>query len=395
MAERDADRSPTIDGQPSSVPAAIEAAARLLRDARRPLVYLLDQAPNEAYRIAVGIADRLGAVIDSATSSAHGSSILAFQTTGKVTATFGETRHRADLVVFWGDHVTADCPCYVDRVVNAPGMFVPRGRADRYCVEVGSSDGVNSLHADLHLPLRANADLEALMTIRALLRGISVDAEQLERETSVPLAAWQTLAERMKQARYGLIVSGRSLTATRGAAASAEQLFRLVAELNDHTRFVCQSLGAGGNLCGADNVLAWQTGFPFAVDLARGFPRYSPGEYAAEQLLARGEVDAALVVGGDPAEWLSEPAQAQLQTIPRVTIGSAMSAASVASRQSPSSGSSSHVAIPTATLALHSAGTIVRGDDIALRARAVLDSPLPSEVAVLRQLAAAIDAAAR
>ena len=39
---------------------------------------------------------------------------------------------------------------------------------------------------------------------------------------------------------------------------------------------------------GADNVLTWQTGYPFAVSLARGYPRFGPGEYTATDVLGRG-----------------------------------------------------------------------------------------------------------
>src|SRR5256884_8489922 len=55
-------------------------------------------------------------------------------------------------------------------------------------------------------------------------------------------------------------------------------------------------LRGGGNRSGADAVLTWQTGFPFAVDFGRGYPTYRPHAGAAERL-AGGEVDAALVIG--------------------------------------------------------------------------------------------------
>jgi formylmethanofuran dehydrogenase subunit B len=32
---------------------------------------------------------------------------------------------------------------------------------------------------------------------------------------------------------------------------------------------------------GADMVLIWLTGYPFSVNLARGYPRYSPAEFSA------------------------------------------------------------------------------------------------------------------
>ena len=43
-------------------------------------------------------------------------------------------------------------------------------------------------------------------------------------------------------------------------------------------------------VAGADDVLLWTTGYPFAVNLARGYPRFGPGEFSANDALARREV---------------------------------------------------------------------------------------------------------
>ena len=58
-------------------------------------------------------------------------------------------------------------------------------------------------------------------------------------------------------------------------------------------------LGSRGNIAGAENVLTWQTGYPWAVNLARGYPRFNPGEYSTVQILDRGEPDAALIIASD------------------------------------------------------------------------------------------------
>jgi formylmethanofuran dehydrogenase subunit B len=43
--------------------------------------------------------------------------------------------------------------------------------------------------------------------------------------------------------------------------------------------------------------MTWQTGYPAAIDFARGYPRYRPHDGTAEARLTRGDVDAVLVVG--------------------------------------------------------------------------------------------------
>src|SRR5690606_24962809 len=93
---------------------------------------------------------------------------------------------------------------------------------------------------------------------------------------------------------------------------NVEALLRLVAELNDHTRFVARRLRIPGDVTGADSVLCWQTGYPFAVNLNRPYPRYNPGEFTADELLSRGEVDACLFVGSESVADLSPAARKAL-----------------------------------------------------------------------------------
>ena len=73
------DRPPAlIDGKPATLEEGVERAARILAGARYPIVYGLSDTTCEAQRVAVAIADRIGACIDTMTSVSHGPSGLAF-----------------------------------------------------------------------------------------------------------------------------------------------------------------------------------------------------------------------------------------------------------------------------------------------------------------------------
>ena len=84
-----------VDDQEVAFDEAVDAAAAILRQARAPLVYGLERTSCEAQRRAVALAEAFGAVIDS------GAAPFAFQAIGSSTATFGEIRDRAELVVAW------------------------------------------------------------------------------------------------------------------------------------------------------------------------------------------------------------------------------------------------------------------------------------------------------
>ena len=65
------------------------------------------------------------------------------------------------------------------------------------------------------------------------------------------------------------------------------------------TTLVAMPMRGHGNVTGADVVLRYTTGYPFGINMCRGYPRYNPGEFSTVDLLVRGDNDAALILGAD------------------------------------------------------------------------------------------------
>lgn len=373
-----------IDGQPASRQAALDAAAGLLRAARHPLVYGLATTTCEAQRRAVGLADWLGATVDTTSSDYQGAPGTAFQGVGEVTGTFGEIRHRGDLVIFWRSNPVITHPRHLERYsLTSAGMFLPHGRGDRTCIVVDTPATETAALADEHVALRTGADFEALWVLRALVRGVPLEAEQVRADTGVELKVWQALAQRMRGARFGVLLFDRQPLDRGQRHLVGEAIAALVRDLNAHTRFIAVPMRGGGNLLGADNVLLWRTGYPFGVSFARGYPRSNPGETTAEALLSRREVDAAMLVAIDPSEHLSPAAWGHLQSVPCVAVGA------VPIRW-PDAAPARCVEFRTAVYGLHTPGTVYRSDDVPLPLRPTLSCPLPSDEEILQQLEARI-----
>jgi formylmethanofuran dehydrogenase subunit B len=367
----------TIEGREATLEAAIERAAQMLTQARYPLVYGLTETTSEAQRVAAAIADWLGGTLDTGTSVGHAPSVLAIQSVGKVTCTLGEIRNRSDLIVFWGSNCVETHPRVFTKYTAMPeGMFVPRGRADRTCMAIDIKRTKTSNAMDLFLQIKPNADFEAIWTLRALAKGLALDAQAVLAQTGAPLAAWSDLIDRMKRARFGAIIFGMGLMRSRGDHANCEALFLLNRELNGFTRFVTRSIRARGNVTGGDKLVGWRTGYPYAVDLARGYPRYNPGEYTSLDVLARREADVALIVAADPLSSFGEAACEGLRSTPYICIGS---------HDTPTA-HGALVNFNTATYGIHTAGTVYRLDDVPIRLRPALESRYPSEVEVLSRL---------
>jgi formylmethanofuran dehydrogenase subunit B len=157
---------------------------------------------------------------------------------------------------------------------------------------------------------------------------------------------------------------------------SVEALLSLVSELNDYTRFYARRMRVQGDVTGADSVLAWQTGYPFSVNLARGYPRYNPGEFSAQDMLERAEADACLLVGSEGVDRFSPAAKAQLGRIPTI----ALDYPTVDSIIPPT------VRFTTAVYGVHLPGTAYRMDEIPIPLRACLSTHYPSDCDVLRMI---------
>lgn len=376
------DRAPCyIKGQPATLDEGVKVAAKILHEAKYPLVYGLSDTTIESQRVAVGIADWIGANVDTTTSVCHGPSGMAFQGAGESTCSLGEVKNRADMVIFWGSNPAESHPRHFTKYSLMPkGLYVPNGRKDRTCVIVDVRKTKSAKAADIFVQIKPRKDFEALWTLRALANDIELDPEQVERETGNPLSMWQDLMEKMKACRYGVIFFGMGLTMTRGKHANSEGILSLTRDMNRHTRFACKPNRGHGNVTGADNVVSWRTGYPFGVNLGRGYPRFNPGEYTASDVLARQEADAAMIIASDPMANFSQPARDHLAKIPIVALDP---------KETPTSKAAT-VSFTVATYGINVPGTVYRMDDVPIPLRPAFDSPLPSDLEVLQGIEAEV-----
>jgi formylmethanofuran dehydrogenase subunit B len=255
-------------------------------------------------------------------------------------------------------------------------MFLPNGRKDRTCVVVDVRKTKSAKAADIFIPVKPRSDFEALWALRALANDVELDPNQVLHDTGIELSVWQDLMTRMKAAKYGAIFFGMGLTMTRGKHANAEALLALARDMNKHTRFICKPNRGHGNVTGADNVMAWRTGYPFGVNFMRGYPRFNPGEYTASDILARKEADAAMIIAADPMANFSQPARDHLKTIPYIAFDP---------KETPTT-RAAEVAFTVATYGINVPGTVYRMDDVPISLRPALECHHPSDLEILKAI---------
>ena len=366
-----------INGQPTILAEGIERATQILLDARYPLIFGLRDSTSEAQRIAVAIADWIGACVDPSSDVSDTAATTAFQEVGAVTCTLGEIKNRSDLIIIWGADPAESHPRFIERYcMSPPSDFLPGGRIDRTFVVIDHSRNQSAAFSDLFIPIKPGRDFEAFSALRAIAKGIELDPKLIEAETGSALKTWESLFERIRRSSYGVIFYGGGSGTPSGCHLDYHALFSLVRELNDFTRFVCMRIAEGSNPNGAENVVTWLTGYPSAVNLTRGYPRYGPREYDTNAILERGEADMALVVGGEPTSRLSTKALTHLARIPTIAL-----------MENPlSTPKSTEVVFHTSTYGINTPGTVYRMDGVPLPLRPALASALPSQEEILKAI---------
>jgi formylmethanofuran dehydrogenase subunit B len=299
---------------------------------------------------------------------------------GKVTCTLGEVKNRADFIIYWGGNPAECHPRHFTKyTLTQKGKFIPRGRKDRTMVLVDIRETPSAKAADIFLQIRPSKDFEVLTVLRALVKGQPVDRE-LVAETGLTVEQLQDLADRMKSARFGVIFFGMGISMTRGKHMNSAALLTLAAELNAFTKFVAMPMRGHGNVTGADVVMRWTTGYPFGVNLCRGYPRYNPGEFSTVDLLVRGDVDAVLILGADPGATMPQPAIDHMGRIPTIVLDPKVTHTSRLAR----------VHITTAVTGISAPGTAYRMDEIPLPLRPILKSPYPTDEEIIRRIHQAV-----
>jgi formylmethanofuran dehydrogenase subunit B len=231
----------------------------------------------------------------------------------------------------------------------------------------------SSKTADIFLQIEPGRDFEVISTLRALLKGVEIGREEVG---GVAVSQLAELVERMKSCRSGIIFFGMGVTMTRGKHHNISAVIRLTAELNAYTRFFAMPMRGHGNVAGADVTLTWQTGYPFAVSFARGYPQFNPGEFTTVDLLARRQADAALILASDPLAHLPRPAADYLAEIPVILLDAGSCLTARVAR----------VVFPTAAYGLDAAGTAYRMDNIPLRLHKIVEPTQPTDEEILGKI---------
>ena len=337
---------------------AVKIAAHIVSRSKRLLVYGLSSAENDAHREAYKIAEYAGGVVDNTSSVCHGPTIIGNQESGEPQGSLAETRNRADLIIYWGANPQFAHPRHMSRYTKPLGEY----STERQIWVFDIRKSITASIADRFVKIEPGHDLEVLESMRAILRGNRLDVDSVGGLTLDEIAE---LVEKMKTSKYGVFFFGLGLSQSKGKHHNVDAAIRLIQDLNSFTRWSLMPMRGHYNVTGANKTSTWQTGYPFAVDYSRGYPRYQPGEYTAVDLLIKEECDALLNIAADPVAHFPRHALKHLKTIPIINLDPKKNLTSLVAT----------INIPTAIAGIECDGAASRMDGLPLYLRKVVDSP--------------------
>ncbi len=354
---------------PISWDEAIDRAAKILVKSERPLLYGFSSTSTEAQGMGFKLAEELGAVLDQTASVCHGPSVIAIQDVGYSGATLGEIKARANVIIYWGSNPSAAHPRHMSRyTMFVRGFFREKGAKERTLIVVDPRNTDAAKLADYYIQIEQGKDFELISAMRAALNGVEIPKVV----AGVPKEKILEILEIMKKAYFGVLFFGMGLTQTFGRHRNIDCAINLIRDLSSYTKWIITPMRGHYNVTGAGTVWSWQTGYPFAIDFSRGFPRYNPGEFCANDVLKNKEADAALIIASDPGAHFPAISVAHLAKIPLIAIEA---------HQTPTTELASLI-LPAALVGIETEGTAYRMDHVPIRLRKVVNAPnecLPDE----------------
>ncbi|MGB8218060.1 MAG: formylmethanofuran dehydrogenase subunit B [Candidatus Methanoperedens sp.] len=354
---------------------AINEAAAILAQSKRPLLYGWASALCEVHKKGILLAEELGAIIDNTATVCHGPSTLAVHEKGLPSSTLGQIKNRADVVVFWGSNPVQAHPRHMGRYsVFAKGFFSDKGRRGRKIIVVDVRKTDTAGIADEYIQVAQGSDYLVLSALRAILSGhadVVPDAVG-----GVPKEQLVKLVETLKTAKFGAVFFGMGLTQSMGRYKNIDNAISLITELNSFTKYVIMPMRGHYNVTGFGQVCSWETGFASAVDFARGAPYYNPGETTANDLLMRKETDAAMIIAGDAGAHFPADSVRHLAKIPVVQVDPYWNPTTEVA----------NVVIPVAICGVEVEGTAYRMDGVSLRFRKMIEPTHPTDIEILEKI---------
>jgi formylmethanofuran dehydrogenase subunit B len=280
-----------VGGVAAPLNAAAAAAARLLEDARLPVIAGLATDVAGA-RAAIALAERLRGAYDHLAGEVLLRDLDVMRQAGRMLTTANDVRLRADCVLFVGPKLQASWPDLLKRLDLAASPRLSEVKGARKIFWLGPGRGEAAEAGATEIAATPAALPQAVANLRAAV------LERKTRSSGTAERKLKELAAQLKAAHFGAVVwSAESLDKL-----TIEMINGLIVDLNQKTRFSSLPLVPGMNAYGVVQTSGWMTGFPMRTGFGRGYPEQDTWRFDANRMVEAGEADAALWISAYEAE---------------------------------------------------------------------------------------------
>ena len=184
------------------------------------------------------------------------------------------------------------------------------------------------------------------------------------------------IAKSLKEAKFTCVFYGMGVTQSRSKYKNGDGVSSLISDINQHSKAVMIGMRGHYNVSGFGQVGLWETGYPMAIDFTRGAPYYNPGETGANDVLVRGDVDAAIISAADAGAHFPQESLKYLAKIPVIQIDPYANPTTELS----------DVVFPAAVVGIEAEGTAYRMDGISLRMKKLIDTKFKTDEEIVVDL---------
>ncbi len=257
--------SAKINGKPATVEAAIQHATKILQAAKKPLFSGLS-TDLAGFRASYKAAETTRADMMHMNATSALRNIKVLQSVGWQTTTLTEIKNRADVILLVGTDAVQHNPRFFERIVwvdNA--MFTnPQSRNITYLGGLGLDTSHGASPAG-EKPEVLPCDIQHMPEVTAALHAIVLGMPLKTTEVAgIAIADLQQLAERLKAAKYAVIIwNAKELDYTH-AELTIQNITETAVALNQSTRAAGLALGGSDGDTTAHYAHTWLNGLILA-----------------------------------------------------------------------------------------------------------------------------------
>jgi formylmethanofuran dehydrogenase subunit B len=297
-------------GEGADPASALLRAAQLLGRAQLPVFGGL-LTDIEGAAAALALAEKLGGVVDHANGESLARMARIMRETGASSASFGEVRNRADVIIMVGSGPLQRDPDLIKELFPEEEGLPRPGDQARELILLGS----DLADAPAHVPVTPiGLGEHDLPTFIAQL-GAAVGERRIGDEAAEDKLT--RVADRLRTAAFAVFVySTADLTEP-----ALFTILEMVRHLSITTRAATLALAVPGNGDGVNLASTWTCGLPVPTSFAGSAPEHDAWRFATSRLIESGEADALVWIDALAEQGVQRP-----QGVPTVLLSSSAGA---------------------------------------------------------------------